>query len=158
MLRPVFCAAACSVSTDLSPILRGGVLMARARLTSDEEAGLLALLSLLLGLTQLGFNVLLTGTHERYLFLGYPFLILATWWFARRGQMGMGLAVFTISAAILNGVFVLGAMQPLPGILFVVYSNAFQAALHLILLVALLDAWLRIGRRSRARRPEDHWH
>ena len=139
----------------LRPLLARG---ARVRLTGDEEAGLLALLSLLLGLTQLGFNVLLTGTHERYLFLGYPFLILATWWFARRGQMGMGLAVFTISAAILNGVFVLGAMQPLPGILFVVYSNAFQAALHLILLVALLDAWLRIGRRSRARRPEDHWH
>ena len=49
--------------------------------------------------------------------------------------------------AILNGVFVLGAMQPLPGILFVVYSNAFQAVLHLILLVALLDAWLRVARR-----------
>ncbi len=127
----------------LRPLLARG---ARARLTGDAEAGLLALLSLLLGLTQLGFNVLLTGTHERYLFLGYPFLILSTWWFARRGAMGMGLAVFTISAAILNGVFVLGAMQPLPGLLFVVYSNAFQAVLHLILLVALLDAWLRLSR------------
>ncbi len=132
------------------PLLARGAV---ARLADDGQAALLALLVLLLGLTQLGFNVLLTGTHERYLFLGYPFLILATWWFARRGWMGMGLAVFTLAAAILNGVFVLGAMQPLPGILFVVYSNAFQASMHLILLVALLDAWLRIVRRSRARRP-----
>lgn len=126
------------------PALARGAL---ARLSDDGQAGLLALLALLLGLTQLGFNVLLTGTHERYLFLGYPFLILSTWWFARRGYMALGLAVWTVAAAILNGVFVLGAMQPLPGILFVVYSNAFQAALHLILLVALLAAWLRIGRR-----------
>jgi hypothetical protein len=126
------------------PLLARGAL---ARLQGEGQAALLALLSLLLGLTQLGFNVLLTGTHERYLFLGYPFLILSTWWFARRGHMAMGLAVWTLAAAILNGVFVLGAMQPLPGILFLVYSNAFQAALHLILLVALLDAWLRIARR-----------
>jgi hypothetical protein len=56
----------------------------------------------------------------------------------------MGLAAFTFVAAALNGVFVFGAMQPLPGTLFVVYSNAFQAALHLILLIALLDAWWRV--------------
>jgi 4-amino-4-deoxy-L-arabinose transferase-like glycosyltransferase len=127
------------------PLLARGEL---ARLTDDRRAALLAWLALLLGLTQLGFNVLLTGTHERYLFLGYPFLILSTVWFARRGQLGMGLAAFTVVAAILNGVFVLGAMQPLPGILFVVYSNAFQASLHMILLVALLAAWLRISRQS----------
>lgn len=133
------------------PLLARGAL---ARLADEQQAALLALLSLLLGLTQLGFNVLLTGTHERYLFLGYPFLILSTWWFGRRGQMAMGLAVWTVVAAILNGVFVLGAMQPLPGILFVVYSNAFQAVLHLILLVALLDAWLRIARQfARDRSP-----
>ncbi len=135
----------------LRPLLARGAL---AWLAGDGQAALLALLSLLLGLTQLGFNVLLTGTHERYLFLGYPFLLLSTWWFARRGQMAMGLAVWTLVAAILNGVFVLGAMQPLPGILFLVYSNAFQAALHLILLIALLDAWLRIARRfARDRSP-----
>lgn len=131
----------------LRPLLARGAV---ARLAGDGQAALLALLGLLLGLTQLGFNVLLTGTHERYLFLGYPFLLLSTWWFARRGHMAMGLAVWTAAAAILNGVFVLGAMQPLPGILFLVYSNAFQSALHLILLVALLDAWLRIVRRFSA--------
>ena len=128
----------------LRPVLRRG---AMARLAGDDRAYLLALLSLLLGLTQLGFNVLLTGTHERYLFLGYPFLLLATFWFASRGYMAKGLAVFTAAAAILNGIFVFGAMQPIPGTLFVVYSNAFQASLHLILLAALLDAWLRVARR-----------
>ncbi len=131
----------------LRPVLRRGAL---ARLADDDRSYLLALLSLLLGLTQLGFNVLLTGTHERYLFLGYPFLILSTWWFARRGHLAAGLAVFTLAAAILNGIFVFGAMQPIPGTLFVVYSNAFQASLHLILLAALLDAWLRVARRFSA--------
>ena len=128
----------------LRPLLGRGAMV---RLSSQQQAHTLALLSLLLGLTQLGFNVLLTGTHERYLFLGYPFLLLATFWFASRGSMATGLAVLTLAAAILNGIFVFGAMQPIPGTLFVVYSNAFQASLHLILLAALLDAWLRITQR-----------
>ena len=126
------------------PLLRRD---AYARLSGEQHAAVIAGLCLLLGLTQLGFNVLLAGTHERYLFLGYPFLLLSTFWFANRRYISTGLAVFTFAAAALNGIFVFGAMQPIPGTLFVVYSNAFQASMHLILLVALLDAWLRVARR-----------
>lgn len=115
--------------------------------SGEQYAAVIAALCLFLGLTQLGFNVLLTGTHERYLFIGYPFLLLSTLWLASRRSISAGLAVFTFVAASLNGIFVFGAMHPIPGTLFVVYSNAFQASMHLILLVALLGTWLHLVQR-----------
>lgn len=126
---------------------------AYARLSGEQHGAIIAALCLLLGLSQLGFNVLLTGTHERYLFLGYPFLLLSVLWFASRKVVSIQLAVFVFVAAALNGIFVFGAMQPLPGALFIVYSNAFQATLHLILWIALLDVWLRVVRRISRQAP-----
>ena len=109
------------------------------------------LLCLLFALTQIGFNVFVTGTHERYLFLGYPFLLIATLWLAsRRLIIGWRGAVFCWTVVFLNGVFVYGAMHPLPGWLFPVWNNSFQATLHLVLLVFVFDVWFRGVRKAHA--------
>jgi hypothetical protein len=99
----------------------------------------------LLALTNLCFNVFLSGTHERYLYHFYPMVItgflglrahsalfsrtmLATLLF---GAVGYGLYVFEI----LSG--------ELPMALFIFKDAQFQAAFHLFLLLYLSLAYLR---------------
>lgn len=110
----------------------------------------IACLCFFLGLSQLGFNVLLTGTHERYLYLGYPFLLIAiAWFFANKIKFSWRSTLFCFFTASAYGFFVLlWTKTPLPGILFPVQRPEFLASIHLFLLVVLLEKWMQIWRWS----------
>ena len=106
---------------------------------------LMAILFLYYGLSQLGFNVLLTGTHERYLYNGYPFLLLAgAWFFMKRLVFTWRLIGLTFLSAFIYGCFVFSIIGPLPGVFFAFSRHEFLASLHLFLLALLADAWFQI--------------
>jgi hypothetical protein len=67
---------------------------------------LFAMLVLVLGLSNLAFNVLLTGVHERYLFHTFPFLIIGGLVLRREGLMRDGYLVLTIAIGSLYGIYV----------------------------------------------------
>jgi phosphatidylserine synthase len=74
---------------------------------------ILAALVLFLAQSNLGFNVLLSGTHERYLYHGFPFLILAAFFFWQRQTVFSWRSVlFCLGAAILYGLFVYSVLSP----------------------------------------------
>ena len=116
----------------------------------NPEVFLLACLCFFFGLSQLGFNVLLTGTHERYLYLGYPFLLIAvTWFYVNQIAFKMRSLIFCFFAASAYGFFVFAWMNaPLPGILFPMRRHEFLASIHLFLLVMLLEKWVQVWRYS----------
>jgi hypothetical protein len=116
----------------------------------NPEVFLLACLCFFFGLSQLGFNVLLTGTHERYLYLGYPFLLIAvTWFYVNKVAFKMRSLIFCFFAASAYGFFVFAWMNaPLPGILFPMRRHEFLASIHLFLLVILLEKWVQVWRYS----------
>jgi hypothetical protein len=112
---------------------------------------LLALLSLFHGLSHLGFNVFLSGTHERYLYLGYPFLLLAAaWFYGRRSVFSWRPTAFCFLSAAAYGGFVYGINRSLPQLLFALRRHEFLASIHLFLLIVLSDLWLQA---LRARAP-----
>lgn len=116
----------------------------------NPEVFLLACLCFFFGISQLGFNVLLTGTHERYLYLGYPFLLIAvTWFYVNKVAFKMRSLIFCFFAASAYGFFVFAWMNaPLPGILFPMRRHEFLASIHLFLLVMLLEKWVQVWRYS----------
>jgi hypothetical protein len=96
------------------------------------------------GLSQLGFNVLLTGTHERYLYMGYPFLLLAgACFFTQQLVFSWRLISLCFLSAFVYGCFVFSVIGPLPGLFFAFSRHEFLATLHLFLLVLLAGAWLQ---------------
>jgi hypothetical protein len=106
---------------------------------------LVALLCFFHGLSYLGFNVLLSGTHERYLYLGYPFLLIAVaWFYSNKIVFSWRLTTFCFFAAAAYGCFVFRVIGRLPQLLFPFQRHEFLAALHLFLLVLLLDAWVQV--------------
>ncbi len=114
---------------------------------SETHPKFMAFLFLYYGLSQLGFNLLLTGTHERYLFTGYPFLLLAgSWFFTHRLVFSWQLLGLCFLSAFIYGCFVFSIIGPLPGIFFAFSRHEFLASLHLFLLVLLADAWIKIYR------------
>lgn len=116
----------------------------------DTEGFAIACLCFFLGLSHLGFNVLLTGTHERYLYLGYPFLLIAvTWFYVNRIAFKTRSLIFCFFAASAYGFFVFAWMNaPLPGILFPMRRHEFLASIHLFLLLVLLEKWVQVWRYS----------
>jgi len=117
---------------------------------SSGEPKLMAVLFLYHGLSYLGFNVLLTGTHERYMYNGYPFLLFAIAWFlTQRLVFSWRITVFCFASAFIYGCFVFSIIGPLPGILFAFSRHEFLASIHLLLLILLADAWLQICRLHR---------
>jgi hypothetical protein len=114
---------------------------------SPIHPALIAVLFLYHGLSYLGFNLFLTGTHERYMYMGYPFLLLAAAWFlTQRLVFSWRLTAFCFSSAFIYGCFVFSVLGPLPGIFFAFKRHEFLASLHLFLLLLLLDAWLQVWR------------
>jgi len=106
---------------------------------------LIALLCLFHGLSHLAFNVFLTGTHERYLYLGYPFLLItAIWFYVNHIVFSWQSTIFCVFAAIVYGCFVYSILAQLPGLLFAFQRHEFLASLHLFLLIVLLDLWVKI--------------
>jgi hypothetical protein len=125
-------------------------LLAESRITPNRiHPKLVAVLFLYHGLSHLGFNLLLTGTHERYLYTGYPFLLLAgAWFFTQRMGFSWRLIGLCFLSAFIYGCFVFSIIGPLPGIFFPFSRHEFLASLHLFLLVLLGDAWVQICRAN----------
>jgi hypothetical protein len=111
----------------------------------QSEGHLIALLCFFHGLCHLGFNVLLCGTHERYLYLGYPFLLIsAAWFYTNQIVFSKQSVICCFLAAAAYGCFVFGFIKGLPPLLFPLRRHEFLASIHLFLLVFLLDQWLLI--------------
>jgi hypothetical protein len=117
------------------------------RRSEQAEGYPLAILCFFHGLSHLGFNVLLTGTHERYLYLGYPFLLIAvTWFYLNKVAFSWHSILFCFFAASAYGCFVFSIIGPLPTLLFPLQRHEFLASIHLFLLVFLLSVCNRVCR------------
>ncbi|PSB26857.1 hypothetical protein [Stenomitos frigidus] len=109
------------------------------------ESHLMALLCFFHGFCHLGFNVLLCGTHERYLYLGYPFLLISVaWFYTNQLVFSRQPAICCFLAAAAYGCFVFSFIKGLPPLLFPLRRHEFLASIHLFLLVFLLDQWMLI--------------
>jgi hypothetical protein len=116
------------------------------RLADVDLGRLLTTLVFAVGLQNLALCVFLSGTHERYLYHGYFFLILAVLrlWDARRAS---GATLFAVLAAgTCYGGFVYAIMSSLPDVFFIVRRHEFQASLHLFLFFALAYVFWIAGR------------
>jgi hypothetical protein len=105
-----------------------------------ENGNTLIIASLLLFLAQsnLGFNVLLAGTHERYLYNFYPFLLLSGFYFYQIGSLSWRSILFFTVAACSYGGFVYSMHHELSGFLFAFRRHEFLATIHLMLMIYLL--------------------
>lgn len=113
---------------------------------------LMALLCLFLGLSYLGFNVFLSGTHERYLHLSYPFLLTGvTWFYTKNNLFSRRFLLFCFVAAVAYGLFVLSVIYNynLVAILFPLKRHEFLASIHLFLLLLLWNDWFQICRQQK---------
>jgi hypothetical protein len=122
----------------LRPLLGGGF--------RDEMKMRFVLATIILYLAQvnLGFNVFLTGTHERYLYHCFPFLILSAFYFLENTQLlSWYSTVFFIVAATLYGGFILLVPRMSP-YLSLLRLYEFYAATHLVLLIYLLILSFRL--------------
>ena len=110
---------------------------------------LIALLFLFHGISHLGFNVLLSGTHERYLYLGYPFLLISiTWFWTKKIAFSWRFTIFSFFAAFAYGCFVFSIMGPLPELLFPLQRHEFLASIHAFLLIFLLERLIKLYKLS----------
>ncbi len=112
---------------------------------TDREALLNFLLHL--ALINLGFNLLLTGTHERYLFHCYPFLLIACLGLREFDKRFSGwLIALVLVGANLYGWFVLGVLQG--GLAWNYQAHKYLAVYHLGLLAVLIFLTLSYQRRA----------
>lgn len=116
------------------------------RMADVDFKRVLTTLIFALGLQNLALCVLLSGTHERYLYHGYFFLILAALrlWDVRRLR-GATLTAILVGGACYGG-FVFSIMAPLPDLLFALRRHEFQATLHLLLFITLVHTFWILGR------------
>lgn len=97
------------------------------------------------GLTWLGFNVLLTGSHDRHPYIGYIFLVMSlAYFFLERQGMGQRLVLFSGFVAIAYGIFILNANAQLHPLFFAFERNEFIATLQFIWLVVLTEKWQKL--------------
>jgi len=98
-----------------------------------------------LALTNLCFNVLLSGTHERYLYHFYPLIIAATLGLRRHSALfSRSMLAVLMFGATSYGLFVYEILsEQLPMAFFILKDAKFQAAFHLFLLIYLSQAYLR---------------
>jgi hypothetical protein len=107
-----------------------------------------ALFILSIGLSHLGFNVLITGTHERYMYHGYPFLMIALFYFwLSEDKLKLRWVVLLGVSALAYGVYVLSIINIKLSLFFPFQNLYFQAAMHLFLLIFLLAFWLDLTLR-----------
>jgi hypothetical protein len=97
------------------------------------------------GLVYLGFNVMVPGTHERYMFHSYPFLIISIiyFWYERR-ILSFRWLIYVSICAFAYGTFVLKMIGLNLPLLFVFQNHFFQIVIHIVLLVLLTAAWFRL--------------
>ena len=101
-------------------------------------------LLLVIGIENLLANVVLVGTHERYLYHGYPFLLLGGICLWEMHRLGWRPLAAIAAGVILYGVFVFSLIGQILGFLFFAGRIEVMAALHVVLLVVLLgQLWSR---------------
>jgi hypothetical protein len=106
---------------------------------------LIAFLCFFHGLSHLGFNVLLCGTHERYLYLGYPFLIIALFWFwTRRISYSFWAFYLCFISALFYGAFVYSKISSFHGVEARLVRPEFLSVIHAGLLLVLFAQWVHI--------------
>jgi hypothetical protein len=115
---------------------------------------IIAILILYLAQINLGFNVFLSGTHERYLYHFFPFLMVAIAFFLEKRMFFSYRSVsFCIAVATVYGGFVYSIMraddthythQPLPAYISALANHEFVATIHLILLIYLFILSFRL--------------
>jgi len=116
---------------------------------SDNQPRLMAFLFLYYGLSNLGFNVFLTGTHERHMYSGYPFILLGiTCFLTQKLIVSWRVIILCFASAFIYGCFVFSVIGPLPGVFFAFRRQEFVASIHLLLLIVLTDNWIQICRTN----------
>jgi hypothetical protein len=114
--------------------------------TRDTWTQVAALFVFSLGLSHLAMNVFLTGTHQRYMYHGYPFLIIGLFYFWLHDQkLSFRWVAYVAACAIAYGVYVLKFIEIHPRLVFSLQNQFFQSAMHLFLLVLLIDAWIQVA-------------
>jgi len=108
------------------------------------DARFLAGCLLAVAMMNLGFNVFLTGTHERYLYHFYSFALLALAGLAPRAVRAPLIGLLLASGT-LYGLFVLSVIRDLPGVLAAWIRPEPLAGLHALLLLTLSALILRLG-------------
>lgn len=100
----------------------------------------------LLALTNLSFNIFLSGTHERYLYHFYPFMLIAYLGLhlTKHASEKLMLALL-LAGSVFYGVFVYGILTEgkspyLPGLL---EGHRFQASFHLLLFCLLTIDYIK---------------
>ena len=109
---------------------------------------MLATFVLYLAQVNLGFNVFLTGTHERYLYHCFPFLILAAFYFSEHTDLlSWPSTLFFVAVATVYGGFVL-LVPRLSSRLSLLRLSEFDAAIYIVLLVYLFILSFRLVNSS----------
>ena len=93
----------------------------------------------LLALTNLSFNVLITGTHERYLYHFYPYMLIAYLGFRQTAARSKLLPAAILFGSVFYGRFVWGVLRPEAANI----PHELVAAFHLWLLVFLTIVFMR---------------
>ncbi|NEO88342.1 MAG: hypothetical protein F6J87_29415 [Spirulina sp. SIO3F2] len=117
--------------------------------TSDAIA-LMYLCCFFHGLSWLGFNVILTGSHDRHPYLAYASLLLAAAYYGwqskhpRQYYWRQSTILFSGFVATAYGLFILATKSELHPLLFPISQNAFIATLQATWLVMLLGQWVNL--------------
>jgi hypothetical protein len=100
---------------------------------------------LVFSLLQLAMNVLLSGTHERYLYHFFPFAFLSLLILKKENQNIENKSfIFLLISGICYGLFVYGINSQLPGYFFIVKNQLFLASYHFFLLVYMSNMFIKI--------------
>jgi len=109
---------------------------------------MLAVLIMYIAQANLGLNVFLVGTHERYLYHCFPFLILAAFYFSEYTDLvSWRSIVLFVTAAILYGAFVFMVLIDTP-LIRLLRVHEITAALFLLLLIYLCILSLKLYNKS----------
>jgi len=133
-----------------------GELLKRSKVlirSTDAGQRSLALSVLLLGIINILFNAVLAGTHQRYLFHSYPFLIIGVLFWIRISKVfsTKHIVYLGLCASAWGGYVYQHVNQDHLSLVFFVKHVQFIAALNLFMLVYFLDKWF-FGMRSLAKR------
>jgi hypothetical protein len=112
-----------------------------------------------IGMHNLAMTLLLCGIHDRYLYHGYVFLLLGSIAVHQKsmGRVSWRIPVGVALGAACYGGFVFSCMAQLPGLFFPLLRSEFLVALHVVLLVVLVDVFWQIGRADFRREARHGW-
>ncbi|MEM8641562.1 MAG: hypothetical protein AAGG51_22505 [Cyanobacteria bacterium P01_G01_bin.54] len=120
---------------------------------ASDAVELLYFACLFHGISWLGFNLLLTGSHDRHPYLAYVFLLLAIAYYGlNQRRWPITVILFSGFVATAYGLFILSTKSALHPLLFPFRQNTFIATLQLLWWLMLLGQWLRLCGQGRWQR------